>query len=150
MTVVGAGFVAGPAIGGLLVDAFDWPYVFFINIPLGLLGISAVIAVIENRDSAQGPREQQSRFDWLGAVLSAGALVAPAHGYDQRPPVRLGVSSHPGCCAELCRSAQHLHLVGAADSQPHARLEALCPEILFLGGSRPRSSHSWVAPQCCS
>ena len=76
MTVVGAGFVVGPAIGGLLVDAFDWPYVFFINIPLGLLGIGAVMAVLEKVGSPQGPRDQQSKFDWLGAALSAGALVA--------------------------------------------------------------------------
>ena len=76
MTVVGAGFVAGPAIGGLLVDAFDWPFVFFINVPLGLVGVTVAIVVLEKISSAREARDQQSKFDWLGAVLSTGALVA--------------------------------------------------------------------------
>ena len=54
MTVVGSGAVVGPAIGGLLVEAFDWPYVFFINIPLGLLGVGAAMAVLKEIGSAPG------------------------------------------------------------------------------------------------
>ena len=75
MTVVGSGAVAGPAIGGILVDAFDWPYVFFINIPLGLLGIGAAMAVLKGVDAVPGPRAERAKFDWLGAALSTGALV---------------------------------------------------------------------------
>ena len=40
MAVVGLGALVGPAIGGVLVDAFSWRYVFFINVPLVLLGIA--------------------------------------------------------------------------------------------------------------
>ena len=36
MTVVGTGAVAGPAVGGFVVDALDWRWVFFFNAPLGL------------------------------------------------------------------------------------------------------------------
>ena len=75
MTVVGSGAVVGPAIGGLLVEAFDWPYVFFINIPLGLLGVGAAMAVLEEISSAPGSRAERAKFDWLGAALSTGALV---------------------------------------------------------------------------
>ena len=75
MTVVGTGAVAGPAIGGLLVDSFGWPFVFLVNVPLGLVGISATIAVVRDQ---RGPRDTAGsgdRFDWMGAVLSTGALV---------------------------------------------------------------------------
>ena len=75
MTVVGTGAVLGPAVGGLLVDAFDWPYVFFINIPLGLIGAATALAVLANIGSATGGQEKQAKFDWLGAALSTGALV---------------------------------------------------------------------------
>ena len=75
MTVVGTGAVVGPAIGGLLVDAFDWPYVFFINIPVGLLGIGAAMVVLKGVGTAPGPRTERAKFDWLGAALSTGALV---------------------------------------------------------------------------
>ena len=39
MSVVGTGAIAGPAIGGLLVSAFDWRAVFFANVPIGIVTI---------------------------------------------------------------------------------------------------------------
>ena len=75
MTVVGSGAVAGPAIGGVLVEAFDWPYVFFINVPLGLLAIGAALVVLQEDGPGQESQGQRSKFDWLGAALSTGALV---------------------------------------------------------------------------
>lgn len=76
MTVVGSGAVAGPAIGGLVVEAFDWPYVFFVNIPMGLLGVAAAILVLQENGAGQESQSQRSTFDWLGAALSAGALLS--------------------------------------------------------------------------
>ena len=71
MTVVGTGAVAGPAVGGLVVGALGWQYVFYLHVPLGLLGVAASLAVLESsRASPQG-----QGFDWLGAGLSAGALL---------------------------------------------------------------------------
>ena len=52
----------------------NWRYVFFLNIPLGLLGVAASLTLL------QGGRGSQDalgwRFDWVGASLSAAALVA--------------------------------------------------------------------------
>ena len=39
LSVVGAGAVAGPAIGGLLVSVFGWQAVFFANVPIGIFTI---------------------------------------------------------------------------------------------------------------
>ncbi len=74
MTTVGVGAVAGPAIGGLVVDYIHWRAVFFINIPLGLLGVIATLAVLRRWESERASRD--SRFDWAGAGLSTGVLVA--------------------------------------------------------------------------
>ena len=76
MVIVGSGGVAGPAIGGVLVEAFDWPAVFFLNVPLGLLGIAVAMTILRESRSARDPQERGSQFDWLGAALSAGALLA--------------------------------------------------------------------------
>ena len=77
MTVVGTGAVAGPAFGGFLVNALDWRWVFFFNVPLSLLGVLASIIVLEGRRSSQPARDdsRQKGFDWLGAILSTAALV---------------------------------------------------------------------------
>ncbi len=75
MTVVGAGGIAGPAIGGLVVQAFDWPYVFWINIPLGVVGIGAVIVALREGAFGREAHHRGTKFDWPGAALSAAALL---------------------------------------------------------------------------
>lgn len=77
MTMVGTGAVAGPALGGFLVDAFGWRAVFFATVPLVVASIAMALAVLpgsSSSDSAGSPR--QTRFDWLGAFLSSSALLA--------------------------------------------------------------------------
>ena len=74
MSVVGAGSIAGPVLGGLLVDTLGWQWVFFINVPAGLLVIAAVFVLLDR--SRLGQEGGGVRFDWMGAALSAGMLVA--------------------------------------------------------------------------
>ena len=75
MSVVGSGAIAGPAIGGLLVASFGWQSVFFVNVPVGIVTIVVTWLVLPPvRDSAAGDRAS-GRFDWLGASLSAMALL---------------------------------------------------------------------------
>lgn len=73
--VVGLAFLAGPAIGGMVVDAFGWRYVFLLNVPLLLLGVASVAVVPEEVRSIRGPQNSGSTFDWLGAGLSTLALI---------------------------------------------------------------------------
>ena len=74
MTTVGVGAVAGPAIGGAIVDYIHWRGVFLVSIPLGFVGVLATLAVLRHWESDRASAD--SRFDWLGAVLSTGMLVA--------------------------------------------------------------------------
>jgi EmrB/QacA subfamily drug resistance transporter len=66
---VAVGVSAGPALGGIITERASWRWVFFINVPLGLLGI-ALAALILPRPSARG----STRFDLAGAALLAAAL----------------------------------------------------------------------------
>ena len=66
------GFSAGPAIGGLVLEALDWHWVFWINVPIGLVGILLGWFVLP--PTKELPAD--SRFDWKGAVLIAPALTA--------------------------------------------------------------------------
>ncbi len=76
MTTVGVGMIAGPAVGGLLVDALGWRAVFIAAVPIGLTGLTAGWLVLQE---PAGDREGAGRspaFDWPGAALSTSALVA--------------------------------------------------------------------------
>jgi EmrB/QacA subfamily drug resistance transporter len=67
--VGGLGAAAGVLMGGVLVDLFSWPWIFFVNVPVGILSlIAAPILLVESRD------ERESSFDVLGAVLVTSGL----------------------------------------------------------------------------
>ncbi len=76
MTMVGAGAIAGPALGGALVDALGWRSVFYANIPIMALSVATGMAVLRNhREDAATGGAGRGRFDWPGAAMSSGALV---------------------------------------------------------------------------
>ncbi len=63
--------VVGPVIGGWLVDALSWHWVFFINLPIGIT--SMILLQFTYREDS--PVTSKSGFDYLGAGLLSVALV---------------------------------------------------------------------------
>jgi EmrB/QacA subfamily drug resistance transporter len=68
--VTGLGVAAGPVVGGAIVQGFSWQWIFWLNVPVGL--IVAVLARLRLRES-RGPRPQ---LDLVGLVLAGAALFA--------------------------------------------------------------------------
>ena len=67
--VGGFGAVAGVLLGGVLTDALSWEWIFFVNVPVGVVGFAlAPVLLQESRDA------RVSRFDLPGAVLVTGGL----------------------------------------------------------------------------
>ncbi|MFQ5577796.1 MAG: MFS transporter [Anaerolineae bacterium] len=62
-SVVSVGIVVGPTLGGLIINALSWHWIFFVNLPVGLLGMWMVVKFVP---STRPPGGQ--RFDYLGAV----------------------------------------------------------------------------------
>ncbi len=76
MTIVGTALIIGPAIGGVMVDAFGWRSVFFLNIPLGLLCALAPLLILkESRAPQSDAKVGLGGFDWMGSFLSSAALM---------------------------------------------------------------------------
>ena len=76
MTMVGTGAIAGPALGGVLVDALGWRSVFFAVVPLMLASIGLCLLILADPVRTRSAGQRPTRFDWLGAVMSSGALLA--------------------------------------------------------------------------
>jgi EmrB/QacA subfamily drug resistance transporter len=69
----------GPVLGGWLVDAFSWHWVFFVNVPIGLVALMFGLIWLQDL-----PAPRAGDFDWLGFILAgvgfSGFMYALSEG----------------------------------------------------------------------
>lgn len=63
--------VVGPILGGLITDTLGWRWVFYVNVPLGLLALGLLPFVLPNT-----ARHMNAKIDWLGASVSTVGVIA--------------------------------------------------------------------------
>jgi EmrB/QacA subfamily drug resistance transporter len=69
--VAGIATIAGPTLGGLLVTAFDWRYIFFVNVPIGAVVLVLTLMLIPDLRTGR-----KHSFDITGVVLASLSLLA--------------------------------------------------------------------------
>jgi EmrB/QacA subfamily drug resistance transporter len=68
--VFGIATVAGPLLGGFFVDSLSWQWIFYVNVPIGLIALAVIATVFQPRTE-----RVSHRIDYLGAALLAGGLA---------------------------------------------------------------------------
>jgi MFS transporter, DHA2 family, multidrug resistance protein len=62
----------GPPLGGYIVDNFSWPYIFYINIPIGIIATLLTLQFV--RSPKYSEKSKARDVDWLGIALLAVAV----------------------------------------------------------------------------
>jgi EmrB/QacA subfamily drug resistance transporter len=69
--------ILGPPVGGFITTYASWHWIFFLNVPLGIIGITLALFWINNAKA-----EEQKPFDWIGFVLTATACTTFMYGLE--------------------------------------------------------------------
>ncbi|MGA2011307.1 MAG: MFS transporter [Solirubrobacteraceae bacterium] len=80
----GIGVLAGPLLGGEIVDAASWRWIFTINVPLVAIALVLSRVAVPGRARAAGGGHA-APIDWLGAGLAAGGLAGISFGLIEQP-----------------------------------------------------------------
>jgi EmrB/QacA subfamily drug resistance transporter len=67
--------ILGPTLGGLIVDSISWRWIFFVNLPIGLLALVAAVRILPT-----GKSEDPGRLDVVGLLLMATGLPLFTYG----------------------------------------------------------------------
>jgi len=117
--IVGCSSAAGPLVGGLLVHSFGWRSVFWVNVPIGLLGI-----VLTQVVAPATPRHERA-LSMLSHLLGVVALAALSFVLIEGPS--LGWASAPVLCAAVATVLAASMLVRRERNGAHP----LLPRALF-------------------
>jgi DHA2 family multidrug resistance protein len=61
--------IIGPILGGWITDNYSWRWIFYINLPIGILALAAIFILVEDPPYLQNLKK--TRLDWMGLVTMA-------------------------------------------------------------------------------
>jgi EmrB/QacA subfamily drug resistance transporter len=73
----GVATLVGPILGGVLVDGLGWEWIFFINVPVGLVGFVLAARLVPALET------HNHRFDWIGVALSGVGMFLLVFGIQE-------------------------------------------------------------------
>ena len=88
----GVATLVGPILGGVLVDGLGWEWIFFINIPVGIVGLFLALRLVPNLPT------HAHKFDWLGVALSGLGMFVLVFGIQEGHQYDWGTITGPTRC----------------------------------------------------
>ena len=73
----GVATLVGPILGGVLVDGLGWEWIFFVNVPVGVVGIVLAVRLVPRLAT------HTHKFDWLGVALSGVGMFLIVFGLQE-------------------------------------------------------------------
>jgi EmrB/QacA subfamily drug resistance transporter len=73
----GVATLVGPILGGVLVDSLGWEWIFFVNVPVGVVAFALAWRLVPRLDT------NDHRFDWLGVALSGAGMFLLVFGIQE-------------------------------------------------------------------
>jgi EmrB/QacA subfamily drug resistance transporter len=137
--IAGLAAIAGPVLGGLVVTYLDWRWVFYVNVPIGVVAFFAALLIVPNLR----PR-RAAGIEPVGVLLSSGALFLLTFGLIEGQRYDWGtiatVSGVPVTIPAIL--AAGAVLLGAFFAWDHFRASPLVPIAVFR--DRNFSIMNWV------
>ena len=78
--VFGIAFVAGPLIGGWLTENLSWHWIFYVNIPIGIVALAVISRLLPTVKNERATRN----FDIVGGAIFTVAISFPARRPDEQ------------------------------------------------------------------
>jgi EmrB/QacA subfamily drug resistance transporter len=73
----GVAVLVGPLLGGILVDSLGWEWIFFINIPIGIVAFALAVRLVPSLPT------HPHKFDWFGVALSGAGMFLLVFGIQE-------------------------------------------------------------------
>ncbi|MGE0735194.1 MAG: DHA2 family efflux MFS transporter permease subunit [Alphaproteobacteria bacterium] len=100
------GPIMGPTLGGWLTEYYNWRWVFYINLPIGLLTLAGLGLYL-----TESPRDKKLSFDWFGFLTLSLAIGALQMMLDRGEQLDWFASTEIVVYAALCALGMYLFLV---------------------------------------
>ena len=120
----GVATLVGPILGGVLVDAAGWEWIFFVNVPVGIVGFVLAMRLVPTLET------HAHSFDWLGVALSAAGMFLLVFGIQEGERYDWGTIAGP-LSVPLLIGVGVLVLGLFVAWQSRVRTEPLVPLSLF-------------------
>lgn len=120
----GVATLVGPILGGVLIDTLGWEWIFFVNVPVGVVAFVLAARLVPDLTT------RAHSFDWIGVALSAAGLFCAVFGIQEGETYHWGQIAGP-LSVPLLLGVGVVLLGVFVWWQSRVRAEPLVPLVLF-------------------